>query len=97
MNLLKSTKSNWVGAGGSVQNDDNEEKIPWERSLVQVADGIVDVVPLASGYTREAHGRLLFSEVPAGRGWGGRPTACIFKYCIADTKVLAIRIRGSSS
>jgi len=95
MNLLKSMKPTWVGAGGCARSN-NEEDIPWERSLVEIVDGIIDVVPLASGYTREAHGRLLFSETPTGRGWGGHPTACIYNYCITDTKVLAIRIRGSS-
>ncbi len=74
-----------------------------------MADGIVDVLPLASGYTREAHGKLLFTACPGGRGWGddsskqggGRTSTLsdgstlVFNYCLTDSKVQAIQIRGT--
>ena len=41
----------------------------WERNLVELADGIVDVMPLQSGFSLEAHGRLVFTERKGGRGW----------------------------
>ncbi len=45
----------------------------WERSLVEIADGIIDVVPLASGFARDVHGRLIFTERSGSLGWkGGR-------------------------
>jgi hypothetical protein len=68
-----------------------------------MADGIVDVLPLASGYTREAHGKLLFTACPGGRGWGddskGRSdgSTLVFNYCLTDSKVQAIQIRGTLS
>lgn len=96
----------WVGAGGQGRRYTNEE-VAWERSLVEMADGVVDVLPLASGYTREAHGKLLFTACPGGRGWGddskgGRSTSklsdastLVFNYCLTDSKVQAIQIRGA--
>lgn len=91
----------WVGAGG--QSRRHVETVPWEASLVEIADGLVDVLPLASGYTREAHGRLLFTAASAGRGWGGEgdkrtakdEVTLVFNYCLTDSKVQAIQIRKS--
>jgi hypothetical protein len=95
----------WVGAGGQGRRYTNEE-VAWERSLFEMVDGIVDVLPLASGYTREAHGKLLFTACPGGRGWGddskgGRTSTLsdgstlVFNYCLTDSKVQAIQIRGT--
>lgn len=44
----------------------------WERTLVEIADGIIDVTPLASGYAREAHGRMVFTERKGGLGWSDK-------------------------
>lgn len=41
----------------------------WERQLIELADGIIDVVPLASGFARDVHGRLIFTKRPGGLGW----------------------------
>lgn len=80
-----SVYANWIGAGGRFRViDDND--VPWERSLVELADVIVDVVPLATGYSREAHGRLIFTT-------RFDATAAIYNYCLTDTKVLTIRIK----
>lgn len=67
----------WLGAGGMAQKQEtkhlNQTWIPWERTIESM-DTVVDVIPLSSGYSREAHGRLVFSEYPGGRGWGGTAT-----------------------
>jgi hypothetical protein len=116
-NLLKKTnddfemdKTGWLGAGGLAHRQavrESEQKwIPWERSIEGV-DGIVDVVPLTSGYSREAHGRLIFTEIPGGRGWGESNKSqqgtvlsstkgwnkLLFNYCIHDNGIRAIRLR----
>jgi hypothetical protein len=105
----KNTNPGWVGAGGQSRDLPRQEWIPWERHLVELADGIVDVVPLTSGYSREAHGRLIFSERPGGRGWSDGNTGSsaqaaslawnklVINYCIQDNGVRAIRLRGTSS
>lgn len=42
----------------------------WERSLVELADGIIDVLPLPSGFARDVHGRLIFTErLGSALGW----------------------------
>jgi hypothetical protein len=80
----------WVGAGGRSKQS-SVEKIPWERKLVELlADWVVDVVPLASGYSREAHGRLVYTQVSSAL-----PPAVpiVMNYCLQDTSVSAIRLR----
>ena len=71
-------KTGWLGAGGLSHKEETkraqQEWIPWER-MIEFMDIIVDVVPLSSGYSREAHGRLIFTEYPGGRRWSGSTTA----------------------
>ena len=67
--------SGWAGAGGfahkiAINDTLHQTLIPWERALEESVDTIVDILPLPSGFSREAHGRLIFSETPNGRGWG---------------------------
>jgi hypothetical protein len=67
----------WVGSGGDQINVVAESQSsrhgrphrPWENALVELADGIIDAVPLQSGFSKEAHGRLVFSERKGGQGW----------------------------
>jgi hypothetical protein len=66
--------SGWFGAGGLSHKQATHETlyktfVPWERALEESVDAIIDVLPLLSGFSREAHGRLIFSETPNGRGW----------------------------
>jgi hypothetical protein len=80
----------WVGAGGRSKQS-SVERIPWERNVVELlADWVVDVVPLASGYSREAHGRLVYTHVSSAL-----PPAVpvVMNYCLQDTSVSAIRLR----
>lgn len=78
-NVTGSKILNYIGAGGMGKLCDSESfaameiasryelyEIAWERALVEIADGIVDVTPLPSGFAKDVHGRLVFS----GR-WGG--------------------------
>jgi len=57
----------WLGAGGRgyQRRYSDDAEIPWERSLVEIADFVVDVCPLLSGASREVHGRLIFTRKPA--------------------------------
>ena len=72
-----SAKSTWIGAGsdGMAVEQEYQQIVvggaagAWERNLVELADGIVDVMPLQSGFSLEAHGRLVFTERKSGRGW----------------------------
>ena len=66
--------SGWFGAGGLSHKHTTHEMmhrtpVPWERAIEESVDAIIDVLPLLSGFSREAHGRLIFSETPNGQGW----------------------------
>jgi hypothetical protein len=100
------TGPDWFGSGGLGQRNNAANlldfQVPWERSLIELADGVMDVLPLTSGYTRELHGRIIFSQLPGGRGWGSdkddrksrqskqksSPMQTI-NYCITDSKIVA--------
>lgn len=86
----------WVGAGGSrtlIAQQQMTMMIPWERALVELADVVVDVVPLTSGASREAHGRLTFTIThPTDDSRNGRWKSSVCNYCQTDNGVLAIRI-----
>lgn len=66
---IASSATEWFGAGGN-SGHTATTAIPWERSLLEIADGVFDVLPLTSGYTRELHGRIVMTQMPHGRGWG---------------------------
>ena len=71
----------YIGGGGRGILIDSEEmsilnsqslyelQCIWERSLVEIADGIIDVMPLPSGFARDVHGRLVFTEWLGSKGW----------------------------
>ena len=84
--------TSWVGAGGSQKNDKRLDTgtdiVPWERSLVELADVLVDVSPLLTGATKDAHGRLVFTWTEDG---GVRQSS--YNYCVTDNRVLGIPIR----
>ena len=61
-----------ASSGGSTSTSGVSGVVVWERLLPELADGIVDILPLSSGYSREAHGRLVLSTTPVGRGWANR-------------------------
>ena len=55
----------------------------WERSLIELCDTRIDVVPLESGFSREAHGRIIISN---GSGCEA------LNYVCGDNGVRAIRM-----
>ncbi len=113
-NVTGSKKMQYIGAGGRGILHDAESMagleldsayefgdIPWERSLVELADGIVDVIPLASGFAKDVHGRLVFTSRTIC-GWNfdkdtARPSnhflTTMVNYCCTDAGVRAIRLR----
>jgi hypothetical protein len=77
----------WVGAsGGSRGNRFEGEEVLLAPLLAEFADYIVDVCPLQSGPTREAHGRLVLTTTRD-------MTSSHFNYCLADNRATAIRIQ----
>jgi hypothetical protein len=75
------------------------EALKWEDSLVDLADGVIDAVPLTSGYSREAHGRITWTDIPGGQGWHdslqkSTSSSGVVNYCITDAGVHAVRIQG---
>jgi hypothetical protein len=59
--------------------------VPWERAIVEFADTIVDVTPLANGNSREVHGRLLF------RVQSPEAASYTYNYCLTDSQVFVMR------
>ena len=61
-NLFRESKGDWLDR---IQDSDalglRREGV-WERSLIQLCDTRVDVVPLESGFSREARGRIIISN-----------------------------------
>lgn len=77
----------WVGAsGGSRGNRFEGDEVQLAPLLAEFADYIVDVCPLQSGPTREAHGRLVLTTTRD-------MTSSHFNYCLADNRATAIRIQ----
>lgn len=112
-------KLQYIGAGGRGMLHDSEtmagleldagyelDEMVWERALVELADGIVDVVPLASGFAKDVHGRLVFtSRLGGGLGWKKEDKASqaknnfsttLVNYCCSDAGIRAIRLRVGS-
>eukprot|EP00977_Amphora_coffeiformis_P029147 scaffold39012_cov191-Amphora_coffeaeformis.AAC.6 len=94
-NIDEQQQQQWVGHGGgsattSKQSLSSLSSCCWESSLVELCDLVVDVLPLQSGYSREAHGRLLLTSristtTPPVR----------YNYCFTDQAVFAIRLTSS--
>ena len=89
-----SAKSTWLGAGSDVHALEQEYQqvvggagtgSAWERNLIELADGIVDVMPLQSGFSLEAHGRLVFTERKGGRGWRDATAPAASGRCLPST------------
>ncbi|ACI64125.1 predicted protein [Thalassiosira pseudonana CCMP1335] len=52
-------------------SSNSSPSILYKSGLHELADGIVDVSPLESGYARDVLGRLSFATTWSGRGWWG--------------------------
>ena len=113
-----SKKLQYIGAGGWGMLHDAEtmagmeldagyefDEIVWERSLVELADGVVDVIPLASGFAKDVHGRLVFTSRMGGGCWKNENDTSrtqnnflttLVNYCCTDAGIRAIRLRVGS-
>jgi hypothetical protein len=78
----------WFGSTTSSRNADggNDDLIPWERFLVELSDFVIDVIPLASGYTRETQGQLVVTEQK------GLFASTTYNYVLTDNHVAVIKI-----
>jgi len=94
----------WFGAGGGGDDRGNATptSIPWERSLIELADYVVDVCPLPSGASRDVHGRLIITPAPSTLATCTKKNATsltttgqplVFNYCLTDNDAVAIRIQ----
>ena len=58
--FFRSIKDDWLdGMNAMTKNSDGDV---WERGLLDFCDTWIDVVPLESGFSREAHGRVIISN-----------------------------------
>lgn len=86
----------WIGAsgGGHCCSDSSSGGPQLSGLLAEMADHIVDVGPLRSGPTRDAHGRLvLTSRIDASSPSPSSSFSSTFNYCLTDNKALAVQIR----
>jgi hypothetical protein len=68
---LLEQRANYELLGGDSRGGESMDVPVWERALVELADGIIDVTPLPSGFARDVMGRLVFTERKGGLGWKG--------------------------
>ena len=88
--LVDPRSTHWFGGTMDDANDYNDDdECPWERQLVEMADTVVDVVPLASGYSREVHGRLIFTSKAVSATIKQQDS---YNYCLTDNQALVIRV-----
>ena len=115
-NVVGMKKMQYIGAGGrgiicdaesmaSMELDAAYElnETAWERALIEISDGVVDVVPLASGFAKDVHGRLVFTcRQGSGLGWKKEDetsqvkkkfSTSLVNYCCSDAGVRSIRLR----
>jgi len=66
--LTQERRTLCVGFGGEQESISSVSS--FENGLmVELADGIIDVLPLQSGFSNEAHGRIAVTERMGGLGW----------------------------
>ena len=89
------SSSPWIGAGGrqhsSMQQAESSGPL-WECSLVELANWIVDVVPLTTGISRTVHGRLILTP----KSLGSASDAVVVNYCLGENQVWATRVYSSN-
>lgn len=62
---LNASRSFFIHGGGSYRGKESPSCL-LSNLLTEIAYGIVDVIPLSSGFSREAHGRLIFTKRLSG-------------------------------
>lgn len=63
----------------------------WECSLVELANWVVDVMPLTTGVSRNVHGRLILTPRNI------MSDAVVINYCLGENQVWATRIQTSTT
>ena len=76
----------FFGAGGMLQGPDDSAS--FESRLGELADLIIDVVPLTGGPTRDVHGRILFTSFIEDE-----VQVSTYNFSLHDNKVEAIRVQ----
>jgi hypothetical protein len=84
----------YFGAGGkqdtyTVDDDDDDEAYCWEAGLAELADQIIDVRPLASGYSREAQGRFFITDKQQENK--NKKRRLLYNYLLLDNDVRVFR------
>jgi hypothetical protein len=83
----------FFGAGGQGDGSSSVEDDAfycWEAGLVELADQIVDVRPLASGYSREAQGRFFVTDNTSQRHQQPKKQR-LYNYLLLDNDVRVFR------
>jgi hypothetical protein len=88
LGLTVPREKDWFGSTSLSRNvdDDDEVLVPWERFLVELSDFVIDVLPLASGYSRETQGQLIVTEQT------GHYASSTYNFVLTDNQVAAIKI-----
>jgi hypothetical protein len=82
------------GQSGGSSRDEDDDFFCWEAGLAELADQIVDVRPLASGYSREAQGRFFVTNISQ---WQNQPQhhqpkrQRLYNYLLLDNDVRVFR------
>lgn len=71
----------YFGAGGDTPKS---EVVHWEAGLAELADQIVDVRPLSSGYSRDAQGRFLVTDAK-------QQQQSLYNYLLLDNDIRVFR------
>merc|ERR1719362_51368 len=84
----------WIGCG-SVPDNATKYDI-WEQMIPELSDGIIDVIPLPSGFHREIQGRLIFTERKGGKGWCNgckdRKNGSVYNFECKDFSVKVMKV-----
>jgi hypothetical protein len=60
--------------------------LSWEQGILELADTIIDIAPLRSGYSREVHGRLTFSRRSP------ETISASYNYCLNENQVSVMHL-----
>ena len=77
------------------------KNVPWERALVELADTVVDVTSVPSGYSREIAGRLILtrrrrrSSTATTATTTTATTAEVYNVCLTDHQVFVLRLAAT--
>ena len=78
----------WMGAGGETLSrwPFLDPQVYMERSLIELADCCIDITSLSSGYSREAHGRMVVTDEASS-------TQRRYNYVLMDQEVRVLPVQ----